>query len=112
MEKIQDHPIKDIWRVQDGLLIEINKYEEIGKRLLAPKTKVVRGCKGLRALKEPCGGFPIGTLIFGWDYPVKPIEDVSKFTAEVKSSGGSIYGSMGHINKVMNQIKEILQSYI
>lgn len=119
MEKIQNHPIRDIWRVKDGLLIEINKYESLDYYVSGKRTeKRVRGCKGLTVLTadftdswDKNKAFSKGTF-FLHGTPVRPIEDVSKFTADIKSSGGSIYGSMGHINKVMNDIKEIIRSYV
>ncbi|HHT7008391.1 TPA: hypothetical protein ACTZ3A_000930 [Bacillus cereus] len=30
MEQIKSHPVKDVYRITDGLLIEIHKYERIG----------------------------------------------------------------------------------
>ncbi|MCM3109922.1 hypothetical protein [Lederbergia lenta] len=118
MEKIQSHEIKDIWRVRDGLLVEIYKYESLGYTIYSSKvkTKIVRGCKGLRELKEEYTDsfykkvYPKGTLLYNYS-PVKLTTEVSKFKAEIKSSGGSILGSLPEINNVLNDIKNILGNY-
>jgi hypothetical protein len=117
MEKIQSHDIKDIWRVRDGLLVEIYKYEYIGHSLGSDaKTKIIRGCKGLKELTEDFidsywkQSYPKGTFIYG-HFPVKPIYDPYQFKAEIKSSGGSILGSFVEIEKVLEDIKLILNNY-
>jgi hypothetical protein len=118
MEKIQSHDIKDIWRVQDGLLIEIHKYERLGYSVYGSKAKmkIVRGCKNLKELKEDYTDtyykktYPKGTLVYG-STPVRPITDVSQFKAEIKSSGGSVYGSIEEIEKVLKSIEKILDEY-
>jgi hypothetical protein len=118
MEKIQSHEIKDIWRVRDGLLIEIHKYESLGYSVYGRdvKTKVIRGCKKLKELKEDYTDtyckktYPKGILIYG-STPVKPITDVSQFKVEIKSSGGSIYGDIKEIEKVLKSIEEIIDKY-
>ncbi|UNY48718.1 hypothetical protein P9294_gp003 [Bacillus phage FADO] len=118
MEKIQSHEIKDIWRVRDGLLIEISKFQSLGYFISdnQMKTKIIRGCKGLRELKEDYTNqwskktYPKGTLLLH-GAPVEPITDVNKFKAEIKSSGGSVLGSITEIHSVLNDIKTILLKY-
>ncbi|UUG68114.1 hypothetical protein [Bacillus phage PK-3] len=118
MEKIQSHEIKDIWRVRDGLLIEISKFQSLGYNISdnQMKTKVVRGCKGLRELKEDYTvewskkTYPKGTLLLHGT-PVEPITDVNKFRAEIKSSGGSVLDSLEKIESILNDIKAILRQY-
>lgn len=58
-EKIQEHPVQDIWRIKDGLLLYVNKYQRHSKynvfylsSLSSKNTKIIRCCKGLRELKE------------------------------------------------------------
>lgn len=119
MEQIQDHPIQDIWRVKPGLLVVINKYERIGSWLSvsSKQTKVVRGCKGLRVLTEDFHNqyekvsYLKGTYLFG-TAPVKPISDYRKFKVEVKSSGGTIEGSLKEVQDVMSDIDVIMAKYM
>ncbi|MEC1437369.1 hypothetical protein P9D57_01105 [Bacillus sonorensis] len=111
IEKIQSHEIKDIWRIRDGLLIEISKYENLGWiGFSAYKSKIVRGCKGLRMLAHDYLHFKKGDLIYRGSI-VKPIGDKNKFKAEVRSSGGSIFGSFTEIEKVLADIHHILNQY-
>ncbi|MFS0905649.1 hypothetical protein AB3N02_21635 [Priestia aryabhattai] len=118
MEKIQSHAIKDIWRVREGLLVEVWKYESLGHSLYGKKISVkrVRGCKGLTELKEDCVDsfykkeYKKGTLLY-FNQPVQPITDTKKFRVEIKSSGGSIFDDMNGIRKVLADIEVILESY-
>ncbi|MEX0597806.1 MAG: hypothetical protein WD512_15040 [Candidatus Paceibacterota bacterium] len=120
MEKIQSHDIKDIWRVRDGLLVEVYKYESVSNYncYSYPKKsfKIVRGCKGLTISKEDITDnfrdetHPTGTLFYHGT-PVKPITDVSKFKAEIKSSGGSVIGSISEMGKLLKDIELILNKY-
>ncbi|AKO92009.1 hypothetical protein BEH_07780 [Priestia filamentosa] len=118
MEKIQSHEIKDIWRVQDGLLVEIYKYDSLGYHIHSDKikAKIIRGCKGLKELKEDYTDswekktYPKGTLLYHGQ-PVRAISDRNKFKAEIKSSGGSVLGSITEINKVLEDIEHILNQY-
>ncbi|QPK89839.1 hypothetical protein IEN91_05220 [Bacillus velezensis] len=118
MERIQSHEIKDIWRVRDGLLIVISKFQSLGCNIYdnQMKTRIVRGCKGLKELKEDYidqwskKTYRKGTLLLHAT-PVEPITDVNKFRVEIKSSGGSVLGSITEMNSVLNDIKTILFKY-
>lgn len=117
MEQIQSHEIKDIYRIKEGLLVEIWKYESIGYHDYSKKNeKRVRGCKGLTVLTEEYTGsydkktYPVGTYFYHGT-PVKPVTDGKLFKVEIKSSGGSILGSFDEIDKVLNDIKDILSKY-
>jgi len=117
-EKIKSHPIMDIWRVREGLLVEVLKYKStsVSRTLNGAKTKIVRGCSGLKELKEDwvisSSGevFPAGTL-FLHGTPVEPLTDPKEFKFDIKSSGGSIYGTPVEISNVLNHIQQILASY-
>jgi hypothetical protein len=114
MEQIQDHPIQDVWRVKSGLLVVINKYRSKGNSYYYSsemKSKVVRGCKGLKQLTAPYKDLPVGTLMFG-RVAVEPHNNIRDFKVEVKSSGGTIEGGIGDIQDVMNDIDIILAKYL
>lgn len=117
MEQIQTHEIKDIYRIREGLLVEIWKYEGIGYHDYSKKKeKRVRGCKGLTILTEECTGsydkktYPVGTYFYN-STPVKPITDGKLFKVEIKSSGGSILGGFNEIDRVLKDIESILSKY-
>ena len=117
-EKIKSHPIMDIWQVRGGLLVEVLKYKStsVSRTLNGAKTKIVRGCSGLKELKEDwviSGSgevFPAGTL-FLHGTPVEPLADPSDFKFGIKSSGGAVYGTSTDISRVLNHIQQILASY-
>lgn len=117
MEQIQTHEIKDIYRIREGLLVEIYKYERLGYHDYSKKKeKRVRGCKGLTILTEEYTGsyekktYPVGTYFYH-SAPVKPVVDVKLFKVEIKSSGGSILGSFNEIDTVLKDIETILSRY-
>lgn len=117
MEKIKSHAITDVWRVKDGLLVNVYKYKSISKKyptISHTKTKVVRGCTGLRALKEDYTAdgetFKAGTFVLNCS-PVEPLTDVKDFKFDVTSSGGSIYGSITDVERVLEKIQDILNTY-
>ena len=118
MEKIQEHELQDVYRIQDGLLVEVNKYEPIGYTVY-PKSNQVkrkRGCKGLQVLQEDITDsytkitYPKGTSILHYA-PVKAISNWKDFKIEVKSSGGCISGSIAEIEKITKIISDIMDTY-
>lgn len=117
MEKIKSHAVADVWRVKEGVLVNVYKYKRTGGYYDVPnsKTKVVRGCTGLRELKDdfiPRIGTILkkGTLVLHRT-PVEPITDVKDFKFDVTSSGGSIYGSITDVERVLHNIQDILDTY-
>lgn len=117
MEKIQSHDVKDIWRLREGLLLEVHKYENIRYVSVDKKyLKVVRGCKGLCELREDFTDtynkitYSKGDLIYG-NFHISILIDSSYFRFEIKSSGGSVYGSGSDIDEVLNNIKIIISTY-
>ncbi|QOV08339.1 hypothetical protein Kirov_140 [Bacillus phage Kirov] len=116
MEKIKSHAIADVWRVKEGVLVNVYKYKHTGRYCDVPnsKTKVVRGCTGLRELKEDYESrgevLKKGTLVLHRS-PVEPVTDVSEFKFDVTSSGGSIYGRIAEVERVLHNIQDILDTY-
>lgn len=118
MEKIKSHAITDVWRVKEGVLVNVYKYKSISKKyptISHTKTKVVRGCTGLRALKEDYTTrdgetFKAGTFVLNCT-PVEPLTDVKDFKFDVTSSGGSIYGRIAEVERVLHNIQDILDTY-
>lgn len=118
MEKIKSHAVADVWRVKEGVLVNVYKYKRTGGfyyTIPNSKTKIVRGCTGLRELKEDYTGrdgevLKKGTLILNTT-PVVPITDVADFKFDVTSSGGSIYGSITDVERVLHNIQDILDTY-
>jgi hypothetical protein len=117
MEQIQNHEIKDIWRIRDGLLVEVFKYKSIGHHSYTKKQeKRVMGCKGLTVLTSSYTDsyskktYSKGTLLYN-SCPVEPLDDKSQFKFEIKSSGGSIFGSVNEIEKVLKDIENLMRKY-
>ncbi|MFB5758991.1 hypothetical protein [Paenibacillus medicaginis] len=117
MEQIQSHEIKDIWRIREGLLVEVYKYKSLVYHIHSKKKeKRVRGCKGLTELTEDYTDsyykktFPKGTLFY-YSSPVEPVTDPKQFKIEIKSSGGSIFGSSDEISKVLTDINTLISKY-
>lgn len=111
MEQIQNHEIMDTWRLEEGIIVQIYKFEHMGWIGFADyKTKIVRGCKGLKQLKEDYKGFKTGDLIYGSSI-IKAIDDETKFRAELKLSGGAVKHSIEGMLKLNKNIESILKSY-
>ncbi|MCP1185017.1 hypothetical protein [Paenibacillus sp. 1781tsa1] len=119
MEKIQSHAIKDIWRVREGLLLEVHKFKTLGHCWIRSKKSVkqIRGCKGLTELKEDyCDSYtkktyPKGTLIYN-TVPVEPEMNKNNFKFEIKSSGGSIFGKNSEeIKEILDDIEKAINAY-
>lgn len=117
MEQIQSHEIRDVYRIREGLLVEVHKYKSLGHyNYKKKKEKRVRGCKGLTILTEEYTDtwnnttYPVGTYFLG-SLPVEPINDPYQFKIEIKSSGGSILGDFVEMEKVLYTIKEIMNKY-
>ena len=122
-EKIQEHPVQDIWRIKDGLLLYVNKYQRHSKynvfylsSLNSKNTKIIRGCKGLRELKEDYFDsyskttIKKGTLLFE-NIPIEILSDSQMFKYDIRSSGGSIQGNYKTTIDTLNKIQKILGSY-
>ncbi|GMX64550.1 hypothetical protein Elgi_38190 [Paenibacillus elgii] len=117
MEKIQSHEIKDIWRIQEGLLVEVHKYRILGYYIHSKKSeKRVKGCKGLTILIEEYTDsyhkktFPKGTLFY-YGTPVEPVTDKNLFSIEIKSSGGSVLGTISETEKVLRDLESLIKQY-
>ncbi|MFJ8531177.1 hypothetical protein [Bacillus sp. NPDC094106] len=118
MEKIQSHPVKDIYRIVDGLLVEIHKYERIGDVWIRENksTKGVQGCRGLRVLKEDYTDsyykttIPKGTFILN-TMPIRVLTDSNLFKAEIKTNGSGLYGSIPEVEKTLHTIQQILTDF-
>lgn len=113
MEQIKSHPVKDVYRISEGLLIEIHKYARIGNIWMQEKkqTKGVRGCTGLRVLMEDYGDtIPKGTFILN-SMPIRVVTDANLFKAEIKTNGSGLYGTISELEKTLKTIQDILDSY-
>lgn len=117
--KIQSHEIQDIYRIQDGLLLVVNKYIRLGHNLYGKskgKTKQQRGCKGLTITTADITDkflnvtYPIGTLLLNGS-PVRATADINRFKFEIKSSGGTIEGSITEVRRSLQEIENIIGDY-
>lgn len=120
METIQLHEIKDIIRIEYGVILEVHKYRRVPNspyvHIDSKDTGVVKGCKGLRILKEDYKvkynetTLSKGTYVYG-NLFVEPETNVDNFRFEVKTSGGSMYGSCSEVTKTLSTISRLIESY-
>ncbi|MBG9776094.1 hypothetical protein [Brevibacillus laterosporus] len=113
MEKIQLHELKDIYRLDHGIILEVNKYKPLGNFLSSEYKKKSKKVKGLTQgyeLKEEYKGYPKGTIIL-YDHPVEAKSDIKNFTFELKLSGGSFLGDYLKHRNIYQQIEKIIASY-
>lgn len=111
MEQIQAHEIKDVYRIKDGVLVEVVKYQTLGSWLHGKRPeKRVKGCKGLTILKEEFKGVKEGTYLYE-GRPVEVLTDPTQFRFEIKSSGGTIQGDSEQLQKLLKTIQELIKTY-
>lgn len=116
MKQTQAHELVDKYRIQDGLVVEVLKYESLGGYYYGQmKHKRLKGCKGGSVLTEDFTDnvgrlLPKGTLFLDTT-PVRPITNFDEFRFEIRSSGGCIHGDGNEIESVLKQIQHIINSY-
>lgn len=120
IEVVQEHEIKDVYRIREGLLVEIRKYKEVPGYYMYDVNKIskaVKGCTGARALKadyvskyDESIKFSKGTIFMG-NVPIEVTSDPKEFRVELRSSGGVIGGSVEEIREVMKKVDKILKGY-
>jgi len=119
MEKIKSHPIRDVWRVKAGVLVTVDKYNHLQGYYPSIPKSLLKGVKGCTGLKELKADLPLseglvlkkGTFMLNGTSPVEPLENFEDFRFDVTSSGGSIYGSVREVKRVLEKIQDILDSY-
>lgn len=116
MEKFQTHDLQDQYRVQNGLIVVVNKFsrkEWVGS-FDKKKTIKVKGIKNTYAVKEPFQTYRSGLLAKGTliheSHVIEPITATSEFTFEIKTNG-AIIGTAVEQAHLLNQIQDILDSY-
>lgn len=116
MKQTQAHELVDKYKIQDGLIVEVLKYESLGGYYYNQLPhKRLTGCKGGSVLTEDYEDgvgriLPKGTM-FLHTSPVRPITNVNEFRFEIRCSGGVIQGKHYEIDDVLKQIKNIISSY-
>lgn len=123
MEKIQEHFLKDIYRLKEGLILEVNKYKR-GKWFSESSTrhssqklkkKKLQGISKTYEVQEDIELYdgsilPKGTYLMG-DTIIYPVKEPKDYRIELKSSGGSIMGDMELHRKLYQEIEAIFSSY-
>jgi len=116
MQKIQEHFLQDIYRLKEGTILEINKFERVGYMPSGnhKKRKLKGISKAYQTLETTTmnGGkvFPAGSYVVG-AMLVEPITDTKDYRIELKSSGGTIFGNMELHRKLYKEIESIFSSY-
>lgn len=117
MEVISTHELKDIIRVEAGILIEIHKYEYLDGWLWIPDCK-----KHLKKLSGVKNGYIVkedfiyreeeykkGEYILD-HIRVTPLKDKDLFRVELKCAGGSIKKSFKRMNELMEKISNYINT--
>lgn len=117
MQFISEHELKDIVRVEAGVLIEIHKYEHQKGLVWIPDCrkhlKKVSGLKNGYIAKEDFiyNNMKISKGEYILDnFKAIPLVDKSLFRIELKCSGGSIRKSFKQMNELMNNIMEYINT--
>jgi len=116
MKQTQSHELVDKYKIQDGLIVEVLKYESLGGYYYNKlPSKRLTGCKGGSILTEDYEDgvgrvLPKGTM-FLHTSPVRPITNVDEFRFEIRVSGGVIQGDSHAIESALKDIKHIINSY-
>lgn len=117
MEVISTHELKDVIRVEAGILIEIHKYEYQKGWVWIPDCKKhlkkVSGVKNGYVAKEDFVykdmKFTRGEYVLD-HFRAIPLTDKSLFRVELKCAGGSIRRSFKQMNELMNNIMEYINT--
>lgn len=126
--KIQSHPLQDIYRLTEGVLLEVDKFDPyfvpyaILSKERQGKVKKIRGAKGIEEVTKDIvssvykdGAWVPYTVKKGTflmhNYPKVPTSDPRLFTFNLKSSGGTISGDSKHHLRLLGMINEIISSY-
>lgn len=124
--KIQSSDFLDIFRIENGSLLYVNKYvKDPNYRThfynddFKKSSKIVRGCKGLRQVKSDydyydyssgstktlkAGAFVLSDIVVLLTQP-------KNFTFEIKSNEG-FGGTIEEMQEIMKKINEIMFSYM
>ncbi|MFE8701150.1 hypothetical protein ACFYKX_11145 [Cytobacillus sp. FJAT-54145] len=124
MQIIQQHSLQDIYRIQDGLLVVVNKYKSLSyyePQLEKVKKKKLKGISKAYELVEevtvekyyPTRQFvtyPANSLILH-SKVVEPLTDPQDYYYEIKASGGTIEGNLETILQTQAKIQQLLEEY-
>lgn len=128
MQTLAETPYQDLYRIRDGVLLVVNKfdyidYSDITKRNVTSRTgrgytKTYHdGCQNqLTELKSDyIDGYsgvtiPKGTVLY-WEKPVELTDDKDRWDIQIKTTGESFSGNMTEFIEIMNEIREKVDSY-
>lgn len=131
MQVVVQTDYQDIYRVTDGVLLVVNKFEydySYGEHCFLYNTKdkpYNKLTQNFRILKEDAeykvynsnkrdfervSIIPKGTVILH-TFPVKPTSDQTKWAYEIKTTGNSFRGDYKEIVKLIDRIKERINEY-
>lgn len=120
-EVVQSHEYQDIYRIQYGVLLIVNKHEKVKNGWLYEskfkgKVKKVSGIsKCFTTTEEITDTFynitwPINTILLNGSV-IAPITDADNYWIELKFSGGALEGTMADHAEFQSRVNEILDKY-
>lgn len=120
-EVVQEHVYQDIYRIQYGTLLIVNKFvypdrSWISESLYKKKVSKVQGIAKCFITKEDLTDpydkiiYPAGTIILNGSIII-PTRDNKKYWIELKMSGGAFAGSIKEYDDFKKKIDEVLLKY-
>lgn len=119
MEQIQEHFLQDIFRLQAGVILEVNKYETIRYFSTPADTNIkktkLKGISNTYRLEEDVKLFneqvvPKGSIICQSSV-VAELKNPANYGIALRSSGGTIIGNIESHRKLYQEIDNILKIY-
>lgn len=124
-EQIQESQFVDIFRIVNGTLLYVKKYEKDSNYRSSiygtecdKHTKIIRGCKGLKQFKKAYTYYnystsqnetiPVGTFLLNNFVVIPTTKENFKF--EIKTNE-VIGGTKENMNKIFRKINEIMETY-
>ncbi|MBA4495128.1 hypothetical protein ACFO25_10055 [Paenactinomyces guangxiensis] len=112
MELVRESEYIDVYRIENGVILEVRKYMRTGWRVWhSPKySEPIEGTPGAYRLKRKYKDLPKGTVIID-GFPVETIKEPDNFETELRLSGGVLYGTIDKHARIYTLILDILNDY-
>lgn len=115
MEIVQKHELQDIYRLEAGVLLVVNKYKNIVHVSEKFKKKKLTGISKGYISEEAVTTWrdvhvPKGTYFLDTN-AVEPLTNPDEYSIELKTSGGTIHGNPAKHRAIYRKIEDIIASY-
>jgi hypothetical protein len=124
IEILEEHELRDTFRLQYGTIMIINKYAKISywvsEKDIKNKTRKISGLKKFYIVTESFDVYSyidkkditinVGTYVLD-GCVVEPMSNPDDYFVELKFSGGSLVGNMTQHSQFQDKVKEVLGRY-